>query len=631
MFYLFLKMPCPWRKVGVNKVEGSILMAENSVHNRIYPIDLLLVVVFCIAFFGYRLGSYVPLSDHEGLVAVTAQETLEGNWIVPHYDGQIRLQKTPLMYWTVATLGMIFGELSEFVVRLPSALAATGIAIILTIFVGRMFGRFPGIITGLATASTTGILWQSHVGNADMMMTFFVTLCFLFLYVAINDIREGKPSFVPMMVAYVAFSLAMLAKGPVPVLTILPPLFVYLIYVGFMLPVGKPEPLCSQNAGCPIGAVLAGMWQYLRRMYLPLGVLIFAVLVGGWVAAILLKVPNAITRWNEEYVARCLGEFGTTRSFFYYFPQIFLMTLPWSVFLPLGLILPFRKELSEKRAGLLLVFLWLVIGFFFFSAAAGKRSHYILPIVPPAIMLSVVGMIYALEHWLDRKSILIGAILVILATGGGVTYGYTYIQNHYPEMVLHFRILAAILLFTEFLALVAYFRWNILVPVTAVALGIGISFAIIWPLVPRFEDISRNPRAAAERIRMAVGPDAAIYSIGKANGPLIYYYGRKMPQIPEDQEVVEIFNANDKDVAIALLQERIAERVIKLIKQHACVYFVTSDTRFMVAQGYANREKVPIYEILRIPQYFSDAKGLVVFSNCPKANIPPSDVTQPSQ
>jgi len=130
---------------------------------------------------------------------------------------------------------------------------------------------------------------------------------------------------------------------------------------------------------------------------------------------------------------------------------------------------------------------------------------------------------------------------------------------------------------------------------------------------------------------MAVGPDAAIYSIGKANGPLIYYYGRKMPQIPEDQEVVEIFNANDKDVAIALLQERIAERVIKLIKQHACVYFVTSDTRFMVAQGYANREKVPIYEILRIPQYFSDAKGLVVFSNCPKANIPPSDVTPPSQ
>jgi 4-amino-4-deoxy-L-arabinose transferase-like glycosyltransferase len=615
---------------------------NTEVNNRVYFIDLVLIGVFCIAFFGYRLGSFVPLSDHEGYVAVTAQEALQGNWIVPHFDGQIRLQKTPLMYWTVAGLATLYGGLDEFIVRLPSALAASGVAILLTIMVTKMFTRISGLICGLATASATGMLWQSHVGNADMIMTFFVVLCMLFFYLAFLQIEEGKTVFWKLMAGYVAFGLAMLAKGPVPIIAVLLPLFFYLLWSSLSLQWDRVDrsgagAFATGSLGF-LGLVglwayfkaftksvvrlgFAGLWAYFKKCRLLPGLVIFAVILGAWVVPVIFKIPNAVYRWKAEYLERYLGDFGvggTERAWYYYFPMIFILTLPWSFFLPVGLCLPFRKALKEKRHELMFLFLWLVVGFVFFSISGGKRTHYILPILPPAIVLSALGMIYSLEHWFNRKVFTIAAIGGILLSAAGMLVGFFYIKSHFPEVTEYYRNLAAILLFAECLALVAYFRLNTLAAATVIALATGICFAIIWPLFPKVTDIERNPKEAAELIKQTVGPDAEIHFIGKAHGPLIFYYGRRMPQIPEDQEIVQIFKSANADLAIAKLQIAISERIIDMVRQPKCVYFVASDTRYTLARGYARHNNVKLYELLRIPGFFSIDKSLVLFSNCPK-------------
>jgi 4-amino-4-deoxy-L-arabinose transferase-like glycosyltransferase len=596
------------------------------VHHHVVWIDLLLVAVICVAFFGYRLGSYVPLTEHEGFVSVTAEETLEGNWIVPHFNGQIRLEKTPLMYWAVAVCGAVFGGVNEFTTRLPSALAAGGIALLLTFWAGRMFGRLSGVMTGLATASTAGLLWQSHVGQADTLMTFFVTACFVCLYLALERIQMGRSSLGFMTLAWLAFALGMMAKGPVPAPAVILPIVCFLIWLGVA---PRWESIANSAPAERIKTILAAsfksLWQNIRQMHVSLGILIFIAIVGAWAAAILFRVPNAMYRWYEEYVARCIGEFGTSRPFYFYIPQIFLLTLPWSIFLPVGLVLPFKKLLREKRFELMFVFLWLAVDFIFFSAVAGKRAHYILPIVPPAIVLSVAGMIYALEHWLSRKNILIASTLVILATGVGFVVGYGYVQTHYPNVVNGYRVIAMGLIFAELLAMVAWLRIHLLVSVTTITLASGLMFALIWPMVPKVIDVNRDPQIAAKLIEDAVNSEATIYSVGRAHPPLVFYFGRHMPQIPTDQEVAKIyFKADNKNLALAQIQEDTAERVMELVRSSERTYFVTSDVRFTVARGYAKNNNLKLYEILRIPGYYSDDKSLVLFSNYPKVETRPA-------
>jgi 4-amino-4-deoxy-L-arabinose transferase-like glycosyltransferase len=594
-------------------------------HNRVYWLDLLLVAVFCVAFFGFRLGSYVPLSEHEGFVAVTAQETLEGNWIVPHFNTQIRLQKTPLMYWTVAGVSSIFGGVNEWTVRLPSALGASGVALLLTFLATRMFGRLTGLVTGLTTVSSIDMLWLSHVGIADMLMTFFITACFVFFYLALERIQEEKSPRLYLMFAYIAFALGMMAKGPVPLPVVLLPIFCFLVWLSLA---GRWEKIDRSSTGrkitSAIGFTFKGLWFYLKRLYLGMGLIIFIIIVGLWIAGILINVPNAYYRWYEEYVARCLGEFGTSRSFFYYIPQIFLLILPWSIFLPIGLSLPFLKIFKNHRFELMFIFFWLVIGFLFFSSVSGKRAHYILPIFPPAIMLSSAGMVFAIEHYLNRKTILQIYAVVIAITIVGLGLGCYYVNNHFSQVIEQFRVIAAVLIFAEFLSLFVYLRLNLLASTTVIAMAIGICFAIIWPIVPQVTDPNQDPRAAAKLIREAIGTESPVYFIGRAYPPLIFYTGRNMPQIPSDQEVVKVFKPGvKKDIAIAELELSIVDHVMDMLSKPQRVYLVTSDERFNVARGYAKLRKVKIYEILRIKKFFSDEKGLVVFSNYPATSTKP--------
>ncbi len=563
--------------------------------NRLHLIDFLLILVFGIAFFTYQLGSIVPLSDHEGLVGVTARETLNGHWIVPHFNGQIRLQKTPGMYWTVALLAKCFGGLNEYIIRLPSAISACGVAILIAFLAAKMFRRVTGIIAGLAIASSAGMLWQSHRGIADMLMTFFVTACFVCIYLGLERIEENKSAIKYFLIAYITFALGMLAKGPVPAPVVLIPVSVYLIW--------------------------SGQWRNWKKFHLLLGILICIIIIGSWVVPVLINVENAVWRWKAEYIARFTGGFAkaTDRPAYYYIPQIFLLTLPWGIFLPAGIALTFNKQFIEKKKDLMFLLLWFACGFVFFSISKGKRAHYILPIIPPAILLSVVGMIYLLEIKLDKRFVAkIATVIVIILFLVLVCGYYFYVNPHYPELAKYYLILSAIIIAGFIISIELYLRVNFLASVTLIAIMCGVIFAIVWPITPKVTDPARDPRRAAKLIAQKTGKNAEIYFIGKANGPLIYYFGRPIPQIPNSQQIVDtILKAkNPKDAKIDLMLA-VVEKVMQLVTKPGKRFFITSDVRYPLAISWAKKRGRQIYEILRIPRFFAKDKGLVVFSNLP--------------
>src|SRR6266446_8140738 len=93
---------------------------------------------YAILFFGcilfHMVGTWsIPLIDRdEPRFAEASREMIErGDYIVPHFNNQLRLDKPPLAYWAQVASYRVFGE-SDFAARFPSAVAAALTA--LTIF-----------------------------------------------------------------------------------------------------------------------------------------------------------------------------------------------------------------------------------------------------------------------------------------------------------------------------------------------------------------------------------------------------------------------------------------------------------------------------------------------------------------
>jgi len=144
--------------------------------------------------------------------------------------------------------------------------------------------------------------------------------------------------------------------------------------------------------GATIGLflILRGQLSFIRHMFLGWGVLIFLIVVAPWYVLISLE--------NTEYagyffIQQNLMNFLSSRearhpeAFYYYLPVLMGGFMPWSVFLPLAVVDPLRRRLSQMEDGPLFLLLWVGVVLIFFSAAASKLGTYILPLFPAAALL----------------------------------------------------------------------------------------------------------------------------------------------------------------------------------------------------------------------------------------------------
>src|SRR5438045_3633749 len=88
----------------------------------------------CVLF--HILGTWtLPLIDRdEPRFAEASREMIErGNYIVPYFNNQLRLDKPPLTYWAQVASYHIFGE-NDFAARLPSAIVAALTALLIFVW-----------------------------------------------------------------------------------------------------------------------------------------------------------------------------------------------------------------------------------------------------------------------------------------------------------------------------------------------------------------------------------------------------------------------------------------------------------------------------------------------------------------
>jgi 4-amino-4-deoxy-L-arabinose transferase-like glycosyltransferase len=99
---------------------------------------------YALLFFGcvlFHLAGIwsLPLIDRdEPRFAEASREMIErGNYVVPYFNNQLRLDKPPLTYWSQVASYKVFGE-NDFAARFPSAIAAALTAVVLLAWGRRM-------------------------------------------------------------------------------------------------------------------------------------------------------------------------------------------------------------------------------------------------------------------------------------------------------------------------------------------------------------------------------------------------------------------------------------------------------------------------------------------------------------
>ncbi|MFQ5957344.1 MAG: ArnT family glycosyltransferase, partial [Candidatus Brocadiales bacterium] len=110
------------------------LNKEPLFQERLYPIIL---VLLCLTLYIPNLGGRDLWCGRETLYAEIARETLlDGHWFVPYFNGEIYYNKPPLYFWLIALVSIPVGDVTEFTLRLPSALSALG-TVLVVYFLGK--------------------------------------------------------------------------------------------------------------------------------------------------------------------------------------------------------------------------------------------------------------------------------------------------------------------------------------------------------------------------------------------------------------------------------------------------------------------------------------------------------------
>src|SRR6266404_4954831 len=359
----------------------------------------------CVLF--HVVGTWsIPLIDRdEPRFAEASREIIErGDYIVPHFNNQLRLDKPPLAYWAQVASYRIFGE-SDFAARFPSAVAAALVAMSILAWGTRMGGEGVGWWAAIIFTLSLQTFIHAKAAVADMWLVLFITLAHRSGYELLFqngkrptlNAQRSTPNAEPVrwwFTFYLALAFGFLAKGPIawtPLLTL----------AAMKLLVPDVE--------------LAKRCKFVR------GILLMLAIVALWGVPALIQTDGEFLRIGigrhvvgrsfsamEGHGANSLGIYLLLLPF--YFVAIFASFFPWSIKLP-----SLTKKLWRSRDK---IDIYLITGvgviFVIFSLIKTKLPHYTLPAFPLLSLLLARHLIDR-PQFLKRCAIVAASIYLVVA------------------------------------------------------------------------------------------------------------------------------------------------------------------------------------------------------------------------
>lgn len=329
-----------------------------------------------------------------------------GDWIVPTFNGRLRVEKPVLVNW-LQLGGFAVAGPGETGARLASTLLTIGTCLLVCDLGRRLFRPDAGLWAGIVMATS---LWTGVSGRAatpDAPLVFCTTLA---LWAFVRGARvpgtdgtgwlHGPVRITTSGAAGVglACGLAVLAKGPIGIVPPVAAIGGFCWWQAAADP-GRDGPLSRRLASAAADAA--------RGMKLPLVLGVATLVALPWYAAVTARTDGT---WLRDFlVVHNVGRFaapmeGHSGSALLYYPAILLVgTFPWSMaWIPMvrHALAAGRVDAPATAVGMRLVACWLAAWLLPLSLSGTKLPGYAWPAYPA--IAAAAGLFLA--DWIRRPT-----------------------------------------------------------------------------------------------------------------------------------------------------------------------------------------------------------------------------------
>lgn len=470
----------------------------------------------------FELGYPELQSVHEARVVATARSMVRnGEWVVPVFNDNVRLEKPPLPYWSVGLFYLLTGKINETVARLPSvilgvvgtALGAAGAAVI--------FGQMAGYGAALFALLMLRYQLDMRTAEVDLYLSFCVALCFWLL--AVIFYGQKRRDWLWLWLG-VAGALGGLAKGPAIFVFVVP-----MIVVGWLLaPDRRPRAVWLLGA-LAIFLALSAIWPVLLVNRL------------GWdtVREVWFSDLERNVAWTQRRM----------QPFYYYLPRFLMLTYPWSVLATAALLMPLWREVRAQSTywkKTLWISVSIVSATIILSFARKKKIDYLLPVVPlisallSAALDQLAANIYSktgspkLSRWL-----LYGQASVFMACG---VMGFLYIPLDPLKRVGLLAVMSAALLLGGIGAVVCLLKNQVRAAFVSTCVGMLVFMAGLYGQFVVDENVRISPGQFCQKMNELIGPAPVVYFKG-FDETLVYHLDRTIHQVDNVDQLREFLQA----------------------------------------------------------------------------------------
>lgn len=340
-----------------------------------------------------NLGGPALWDEDEPKNAACSLAMLErGDWVVPTFNGRLRVEKPALVNW-VHLAGFAVAGRNETGARLGSAILTTLTCLVVWRTATLGFGAQGGLLAGLAMATCVWTAVGGRSATPDAPLVFFTTLGLFCFFTghrrADGAIGPGWTSWRGACACGAVLGCAVLAKGP---LGLVLPVVAFLAFTLW-------QAWDDRTSTMPR---LHRLWRATLGLDLPLVVGTAAAVALPWYAAVTIRTGGA---WLEGFLfVHNVGRFqapmeGHDGSAFLYYPTVLAIGFfPWSIVLAAALLHAAMivgtaagssgESAPPRRDGMRLMICWLATWVIAFSAAGTKLPGYVWPAYPALAVIA---------------------------------------------------------------------------------------------------------------------------------------------------------------------------------------------------------------------------------------------------
>ena len=341
---------------------------------------------------------------------------LSGDYVTPTLNGLKYFEKPPMQYWATALAFELFGQ-SDFAARWWQA--ATGLlGLWLTwLAVRALAGRDMAWVASTTLGAMCYYFLIAHINTVDMSLTAFMTLTLVGLLRGFGVQGQSAAATRAWMVAaWAGAALGFLSKG----------------LIAIVLP----------GAILAIYLLISRQWRLLNQLEWLWGPIVFIAIALPWPLLVQSRNPEWANFFfiYEHFSRFSSSEHNRLGSIFYFVPVLIVGLSPWTPAL-LGLLRrDGRQAVRDTYASAtvnvpLLLTIWCMFQFVFFSVSQSKLPSYLLPITPAAAMLLAPILVRAAKRSFTQLLLLMAVIPAALFAL--VVFRDEFVNDAYTSGMVH--------------------------------------------------------------------------------------------------------------------------------------------------------------------------------------------------